>query len=429
MHALSSLALIWTAVFLAAVAARWTRLTPVLWFLFFGAALVNSGLLPQHSDPFISGLAELGIIVIMFAIGFEEDTSNFLSSIKKSWGIAFFGGLAPFIAAYLVADFFWHDINISLMCGLTMTATAVSLTMISLRSEGLSSSPAATRIMTSAVLDDIASLALVAVLVPVATGQGDVSAKGLALIAGKATIFFVVIAFLGAWIFPHKPKGWARKIPILGHVGIRNILKFGKGQNATLTVLLLAVLIGLLAHKFGFHPAVGAFMAGLILKQEYFQFGGQSKSYENTARIVDSVAFSWLGPIFFVHLGAQIVFDTEILVSVIPQVLALTLALFVAQIASAAIAARYTGGMKWPGAMMIGFGMLGRAELAFVVMDIAYVQNSILPVEAFYTLMITAFWLNIAVPITISLWKPVYQKELDANPEPDMQARFRKQER
>ena len=46
---------------------------------------------------------------------------------------------------------------------------------------------------------------------------------------------------------------------------------------------------------------------------------------------------------------------------------------------------------------MIGFGMLGRAELAFVVMDIAYVQHSILNEQAFFTLMITAFFLNIAL--------------------------------
>ena len=53
-------------------------------------------------------------------------------------------------------------------------------------------------------------------------------------------------------------------------------------------------------------------------------------------------------------------------------------------------------------------GMLGRAELAFVVMDIAYVQNDILPPEAFFTLMITAFFLNIAVPMTIRWWRPHY---------------------
>ena len=429
MHALSSLALIWTAVFLATVAAKWSRLTPVLWFLFFGAIMVNTGLLPVHADPFIVGFAELGIIVIMFAIGFEEDTGNFMSSIKKSWGIAFFGGLAPFMAAYFVADYFWHDVNISLMCGLTMTATAVSLTMVSLRSEGLSSSPAATRIMTSAVLDDIASLALVAILVPIAAGASEVSATGIAMIAGKSVLFFLVISALGMWVFPHNPKGWVRKIPLLGKYGIRNILKFGDGNHATLTVLLLAVLIGLLAHEFGFHPAVGAFMAGLILKQEYFHFEGETKAHKNTARIIDNVAFSWLGPVFFVHLGSQILFEPEIFMAVIPNVIAMTLALFIAQIASASIAARYTGGMGWAGAMMIGFGMLGRAELAFVVMDIAYVQNRIIPVEAFYTLMITAFWLNVAVPVTIRLWKPRYQKELDANPAPNLQDQFRDEQR
>ncbi len=413
MHAMSSLALIWSAVLLASVAAKWTRLTPVLWFLFFGAVMVNTGLLPQHGDPFIIGLAELGILVIMFAIGFEEDTSDFIDSIKKSWGIAFFGAIFPFAAAYLVADYFWHDVNISLMCGLTMTATAVSLTMISLRSEGLANTNAAMRIMTSAVLDDIASLALVAILVPIATGTGEISLGALLWIAGKAVLFFVLIGLLGAWIFPHKPKGWIAKVPLLGRFGIRHILKFGEGQNATLTVLLLAVLIGLLAYQFGFHPAVGAFMAGLILKQEYFQFGAKPKSYQDTARIIDSVAFSWLGPIFFVHLGAQIIFDWSVIVSVIPQVITLTLAILLAQISSASIAARYTGDMQWPGAMMVGFGMLGRAELAFVVMDIAYVQNSILSTEAFYTLMLSAFWLNLTVPIAIHFWKPIYQRQLD----------------
>lgn len=50
--------------------------------------------------------------------------------------------------------------------------------------------------------------------------------------------------------------------------------------------------------------------------------------------------------------------------------------------------------------------MLGRAEIAFVVMDIAYVEHAILSKEAFYTLMFSAFWLNLAVPISIRLFRP-----------------------
>ncbi len=91
-------------------------------------------------------------------------------------------------------------------------------------------------------------------------------------------------------------------------------------------------------------------------------------------------------------------------------IIILLVSIFLAQIFSAALAARYTGNFKLHESMMIGFGMLGRAELAFVVMDIAYVQNSIFTTEVFYMLMFTTFWLNVSVPITITLWKPYYMR-------------------
>lgn len=408
MQALTHLAIVWLAVYVAVIAANWTRITPVLYYLAIGAVLVNVGILPESSDEFIRGLAELGILFIMFALGFEENSADFLTSIRRSWGIAFFGALAPFTAAWLVADYFWGNTGISLMCGLTMTATAVSLTMVSLKSEGLERSPVATRIMTSAVLDDIASLALIAILVPVATGTGNVDLSGLALIAGKAAFFFVALALIARWLLPKIEHGGLERLPIFGRHGISNLLGFDGGRYATLTVLLFALLIGLLAHAFGFHPAVGAYMAGLILREDYFQPHGSRHSYAETRHIVDIVAYSIVGPIFFIELGTKLLFDWAILVSIIPEMAILTLAIFVTQIASAAAAARYTSAMTWPESLMIGFGMLGRAELAFVVMDIAYIQNNVLTTEAFYTLMATAFWLNLAVPLTIAWWKPHY---------------------
>jgi hypothetical protein len=51
-----------------------------------------------------------------------------------------------------------------------------------------------------------------------------------------------------------------------------------------------------------------------------------------------------------------------------------------------------------------------------VVLDIAYVQNQILSDEAFYTLMFTAFWLNVAVPLSIRWWKPFYLREMQSEP-------------
>lgn len=412
MDPLVQLAVMWCGVFVASVMASKTKLTSVLFFLGFGSLMVNIGILPTDSSPFIRGFADLGIVLIMFALGFEENTQNFLRSIKRSWGIAFFGAVAPFMTAYAVADYYWADTNISIMCGLTMTATAVSLTMVSLKSLGLQKSKAATGIMTSAVLDDIASLALVAILVPIATGQADVSFLAIAWIVGKAVLFFVGIAVMGAYLLPHDLGGWVAQIPLIGRYGVRDLLATGHGEHSTLTVLLMALVVGLVAHELGFHPAVGAYMAGLVLREEYFLLEAKSSygSYRRTKTVIDNAAFSWIGPIFFVDLGTKIVFDWDIFVSILPQTLVLTVGILFAQITSASLAARYTGKFSFHESMMIGFGMLGRAELAFVVMDIAYVQNEILSTEAFYTLMFSAFWLNIAVPITITLWKPHYDR-------------------
>ncbi|MFT5710489.1 MAG: Kef-type K+ transport system membrane component KefB [Halioglobus sp.] len=413
---LASLAIIWAAVFVAHFAAAKTRLTPVLWFLAMGSILVNLGILPAEPGVFIKDLAEIGIIVIMFALGFEENSSDFLRSIKRSWGIAVFGAIAPFMVTYYATLYFWGDHNGALMCALAMTATAVSLTLVTLRSEGLQGSRVATGIMTSAVLDDIASLAMVAVLVPLASGEAMISSVGIGMILLKTIGFFLLITAMSMWLFP-VDSGPLSKIPLLRRFNLQRLITLQGGEHSTLAVLLIALLVALLGHEFGFHPAVGAYMAGLILKEEFFSFihekdGVESTVFESTRKAIDNVAFSWIGPVFFIVLGTRLVLDSEILLCVADKTIMLTAGLLIAQILSASLAARYTGKFLWAESWMIGFGMLGRAELAFVVMDIAYVENNIITDEMFYTLMCTAFLLNLAVPLTIRCWKPHFDRQL-----------------
>ncbi|RZV40111.1 MAG: cation:proton antiporter [Acidimicrobiales bacterium] len=346
----------------------------------------------------------------MFALGFEENMTRFITGIKRSWGIAFFGALAPFLAAFSIIYAFWGSFNMALISGLAMTATAVSLTMVSLKSEGLERSDAATGIMTSAILDDVASLALVAILIPIAAGSTAPTLIDISWIVGKAIAFFAFVVLLAKWVLPHEISGIAKGLRVMDRWGAKQFVTFDSGDHAVLAILLFALLMGLLAHVLGFHPAVGAYMAGLILKGEYFDLTGSTpnQEFERIRGIVDNVAFSWIGPVFFVALGTKIIFDWDLLVSVLPQVFCLVIAILLAQISSAAIAARYTGHFPWPDSLMIGFGMLGRAELAFVVFDIAYVQQKIISTELFYTLMLTAFWLNVAVPVSIAWWKPYF---------------------
>ncbi|MBT5074212.1 MAG: cation:proton antiporter [Kordiimonadaceae bacterium] len=420
MHTLENLTIIWIGVLLAHFMARATRLTPVLFYLFMGAVYVNTGILPTEPGEFIRVFAEIGIILIMFALGFEESTDNFIAGVKRSWGIAFFGGISPFLTAYLLALYFWEDTNMALVVGLAMAATAVSLTLMSLKSEGLNKTRAATGIMTSALLDDIASLAMVAVIIPIASGQASVGLLSVGLIMLKAVGFFIVVAILAVWVLPSESKGPLYFVPGLGRFGINHIFSFTRGQR-TLVILIFVMLVAISSHALGLHPAVGAYMAGLILREEYFKKAPTAivgveedddapEDFKTIKRLIDNVAFVWIGPVFFVALGAKIIFDWDLLVSVVPYVAALTITLIIVQIISAGVAARYTGGFNFEESVMIGLGMLGRAELAFVVMDIAYVQNDILTDAAFYTLMVTAFFMNISVPLGIRFWKPYFVK-------------------
>lgn len=411
MDILLQLLIIWFAVLLASFFAQKTKLTPALFCLFFGFLMVNLGILPQEANEFIKGISELGIILIMFALGFEESPQNFFKTLPKSWGIALFGALAPFSVAYLCAMTFWEDYKIALLVGLTMGATAVSLSMVSLKSENLHRTKAAMGIMASAVLDNIVSLILIALVIPIVTGQAELTLYGISIIILEVFAFFAVVSILGLWIFPKHELGdrfqWLAK---LNFGGIRRLLTSQKGERATLVILLLALGASQLAYVFGLHPAIGAYLAGLILKDEYFLVADDppGKHYEQTKRIIDDVAFSWIGPVFFVNLGTHIILAEGMTAAIIYKTMIFTMGLMVAQIVGASLAAHYTAKMNWHQSSLVGFGMLGRAELAFLLLNIGYIQYAIFSQEIFYTLMFTIFWLNLSVPITIKCWKRLF---------------------
>jgi len=415
MQDLTYLALIWCSVFVSYWLANKTRLTPLLFYLVMGSILVTFGLLPVKATPFIDGFSEFGIILIMFALGFEENPTVFMRSIKRTWGIALFGALGPFLAAYFCALYLWHEQNIAILVGLAMAATTVSLSMAVLKHENLHRTKAATGIMTSAVLDNVASLVFIAILIPLVSGQSEPTLTGILMTTSKALIFFVLVSVFAVWLFPGKETDRPGRIwSIMGRFGLHDILAFSQGKVATLALLIIAIIFGIMAHYLGLHPAVGAYMAGLIMRKEYFyqvKHGQTVNTYKKTRKIIDDVAFAWIGPVFFVNLGAKVVLDGEILMSIIYSTALLTLTIMAAQIFSASIAARFTANYNFQESVMIGLGMLGRAELAFVVMDIGYVHNNIFTTEVFYTLMFTAFALNISVPLCIKFWHPYFSGE------------------
>jgi Kef-type K+ transport system membrane component KefB len=428
-------------VVVAKLVSKKTKTVDVLWLILAGAILTNLGWLPKHHE-FLEILGEWGIVFVMFALGLEENLERFAQGIRRGMGIALIGALFPFLAGYTVAGFFGFNHNSAMLWGLTMTATAVSLTMMSLRSDLLHRSTAATGIMTAAVIDDVLSLVGVAIFIPIilvssgGDGSMPVSVLDILWIVGKVVIFFAITLFMGLVAFPEKTPLVLPQNPsfyqrvdyqfsrAMTTMGARRFLMVHQGEFTPLIMLLIALFLGFIAFELGFHPAIGAYFAGLFLHADYFVHiktkwvrnaeGGvvlekeHDHQFDSAANVINHLAFTIFGPIFFVNLGGKLIFDAEVVMQAMPMALSLYAAVVILQILSAGLAARFTGSYKWHESVMIGLGMLGRAELAFIVINIAFVQNSVINNTEFYTLMITAFMLNLTVPLSLKWWKPYY---------------------
>ena len=410
----------------AKVLSKKTSTVDVLWLIVLGAFFSNIGILPTHNEV-LEYIGEWGIVFVMFALGFDENIEHFKEGLKRSFGIAVIGAVFPFLAGYYSAKVFGYTQGVALLWGLTMTATAVSLTMVSLKEKNLHKTTAATGIMTAAVVDDILSLIGVAIIVPLALNAsksgGEISFDFIEIlwIMLKVAIFFILMVVIGLFAFPEKvPQKLNKDASLLQkldyyltkifiNVHIKRFLTLYNGEFTPLLMIFIAMASGALADMFGFHPAIGAYLAGLFLKKEYFLFDDkEDREYKNSKLVIDHIAFTIFGPIFFVNLGAKIIFDLGIFSQIIFQIFILFSAVFTLQILSAALAAKFTGGYRWNESIMIGLGMLGRAELAFIVIDIAYTEHKIFDKAQFETLIFATFLLNITVPLLIGWWRDYY---------------------
>ena len=422
-------AVILGVVVLSKFIAKRTATVDVLWLIIFGAFFANIGFLPSHHEV-LEYIGEWGIVFVMFALGFDEDIDHFKSGLKRSMGIAVIGAIFPFLAGYISAKIFGYSQSVALLWGLTMTATAVSLTMVALKEEHLNKSTAATGIMTAAVVDDVLSLIGVAIIIPLALfatkggGEINIDFTSILWIILKVTIFFGIMLIIGIFAFPERVPTALPERPnflqkmdyyltkLFVSVHIRKLITASSGEFTPLVMIFIAMAAGALADQFGFHPAIGAYIAGLFLKEDYFifdEYKKKDKLYRESKLVIDHIAFTIFGPIFFVNLGSKIIFDLSVFSVIFWHIIILFILVFVFQILSAGLAARFTGGYKWHESVMIGLGMLGRAELAFIVIDIAYTEHHIFNREQFYTLIFATFLLNIAVPLSINRWKPYYE--------------------
>lgn len=209
-------------------------------------------------NEIIHVLAEMGIFFLMLHTGVETHPREFFTALRNSLGVAVVGAIAPFSAAFMVA-FLYFDLSIqsSVFVGLTMTATAVVVTLKILRDLGLHNTRMARVIVASCVLDDLLTLILFSVVLGI-FNDGAMNVARIFENVGKVILFFGVVIGVGHWLYP-----------LFKHP-FRN-----RGGKGFAFILILSLAFGLLADMIGLHIVLGAYLAGLFFREEVAQQGAR----------------------------------------------------------------------------------------------------------------------------------------------------------
>lgn len=277
----------------------------------------------------IEGVAQLGIIFLLFISGLEISIGELKTSGRRGIITAIIGGLFSFFCGYLVGYFMGYSILVNIAIGNIFVATSVGVSVRTLMELGTLRSQEGQVILTAAVIDDVMGI----IILSLTLGQGEI---GMSF--AKILLFFGI--FFAAFYISHRIREIKLHIP-------RLVLTMG---------IALAFLFSAFAKSLGLATVIGAFFAGLLVSNF-----PQKKRIKEFTRQIGEVFFI---PLFFIWIGAS--FDFHALDDIGAfVVLFITLAL-IGKLVGSTVGAKISG-MRFRESVVVGIGMMPRMEIALVV--------------------------------------------------------------
>jgi Kef-type K+ transport system membrane component KefB len=308
-----------------------------------------TGLDGIKTDPSISLLAGLGVIVLLFEVGLESTVGQMLKVGLTAFVVASVGVIGPFALGWGVGAWLLPQASsyVHAFLGATLSATSVGITARVLQDLGRSQSREARIILGAAVIDDVLGLVILAVMggaIAAADRGGELSYVSIGEIVGKATVFLVGSLALGVYLSP-------RLFRIASKLRARGVL-LALG-------LAFCFLLSWIASRIELAPIVGAFAAGLILEDVHYRdFVDRG---EHGLEVLIAPIASFLVPVFFVLMGMR----TDLLSFAQPGVLTLAAALTLAAVlGKQACALGVLGGGV--DRLTVGIGMIPRGEVGLI---------------------------------------------------------------
>ena len=275
------------------------------------------------ADVKIAGqLAEIGVMLLMFGVGLHFSLKDLLA-VRK---IALPGAALQMVVAtalgMAVACWGWGwTIGGGLVFGLALSVASTVVLLKALESRGVLESVNGRIAVGWLVVEDLAMVLVLVLLPPLAGWLGGTSPGGGLPSAGlwqtlgqtlaQVAAFVVLMLVVGRRVFP-----WI----------LWQVTRTGSRELFTLCVVAAAVSIAFgSAHLFGVSFALGAFFAGMVLRESEFSH----RAAEETLPLRDAFAV-----LFFVSVG--MLFDPHVLIEQPLQVLAVVAIIIVGKSLAAA---------------------------------------------------------------------------------------------
>jgi Kef-type K+ transport system membrane component KefB len=290
---------------------------------------------------FIDIVSRLAILILLFMVGLEISLVEMKRVGKYATYVAVLGIIFPMLLG-MGAMRLLHPENalaVDLFVGGILTATSVGITARVLRDIGRENSEEARIILGAAVIDDVLSLIVLAVVSGLVV-TGTISIRSIAMTTGKAAFFLVAALGIGIWLTP-------KLVRRLTYFGISNLkLLFGVS---------FALFLAWLANLAQLATIIGAFAAGMILNS-FFDREMEGVSLHELLSPIESL----IVPLFFVWMGIQVKVETMGGKDVIIAGLALSIVAIVGKVAAG------WGCPRTMNRLAVGFGMMPRGEVGLI---------------------------------------------------------------
>lgn len=335
-------------------------------------------------DHTIRVLAELGVFFMMLHTGLESNPRDIFGNSKKALLISLSGLVLTFALGVGASLLFGYSIVVALFVGMCLSATAVAVSARLFADYNMSKTSFAKISMASALVNDILTLILFSLVIELGA-SGEVDLVALAWITAKVTLYFAIVIFAGKKFFPQIN---------------RIIYKGNKGFTFT---FIIALLFAALAELMGLHMIIGAFLAGLFIREEVID----EELFNKIEDRVFAMSYSLFGPLFFASLAFYLDF------SALKEALGFLIVIVVLAVVGKVVGSGYASyklGYSKLKSLGVGMAMNSRGAVELILAAIG-LQEGIIGPEVFSVLVLMAF---VTTLISIIGMKPIARRMEEA---------------